>query len=106
MDDFTYSSCTITPENDATYTNPTEVTIGVRTDPALRAGDEVVLAVDGQEVAAQATSFQMQPVNRGTHTVQVTIRDGFGRVLCSASSAFHVIRPSLNSPARRRVTPH
>jgi hypothetical protein len=27
-------------------------------------------------------------------------------VLCSASSAFHVMRPSLNSPARRTATPH
>jgi hypothetical protein len=106
MDNFSYTSCTITPENDATFTNPPNVTIGVQTDPALRANDLVTLSVDGAEVAAHATNFVLEPADRGTHSVQVTIRDSFGRVLCSASSSFHVMRPTLNSPARRRPTPH
>jgi hypothetical protein len=102
MDDFNYSSCSISPENDATFTNPENVSIAVQTNPGLRPGDKVTLSVDGAQVAANATSFLMEPANRGTHSVQVTIRDNYGRVLCSASSSFHVIRPSVNSPARRR----
>ena len=106
MDDFSYTSCTISPENDVTFTNPQSVSIDVRTEPELRSGDEVSLSVDGTEVSAQATSFVMQPADRGTHTVQVTIRDSFGRVLCSASSSFHVLRPTMNAPGRRKPTPH
>jgi hypothetical protein len=102
MDDFNYSSCSISPENDASFTNPESVPIAVQTNPALRSGDKVTLTVDGAQVAANATSFLMEPAHRGTHSVQVTIRDSYGRELCSASSSFHVIRPSLNSPARRR----
>jgi hypothetical protein len=105
MDDFSYQSCTLSPENDATFTNPENVPIGVQLAPGLRPGDAVTLTIDGQ-VAANSTSYVLQPANRGTHSVQVTVKDRFGRVLCSSSSSFHVIRPTLNSPARRKATPH
>jgi hypothetical protein len=49
------------------------------------------------------------PVDRGTHTVSVTITDQNGKMMCSVNSVFHVMRPGLNSPAapnRPRPTPH
>ena len=107
MDDFSYSSCSISPEDGATFTNPQGVPIAVQTSPGLRAGDKVTLSVDGAEVARNATAYLLEPADRGTHSVQVTIKDNYGRVLCSASSSFNVFRPTLNSPARRpRPTPH
>jgi hypothetical protein len=105
MDDFSYRSCRLSPENDATFTNPQNVPIAVQLDPGLRPGDSVTLTIDGR-VIANATSYVLQPADRGSHSVQVTVKDRFGRVLCNASSSFHVMRPSLNSPARRKATPH
>jgi hypothetical protein len=101
MDDFSYSSCALTPANDSTFTNPENVQISLSSTPALRAGDRVTLSVDGQAIDGNRASYVLQPANRGTHSVQATIRDSFGRVLCSASTSFHVMRPSLNLPGRR-----
>jgi len=101
-DNFTYQSCGVTPEKDATFTNPEIVPISVVTSPALRPLDTVVLTVDGQSVGQPGiTSYTMQQPVRGTHTVAVTIKNRYGRMLCTVISSFHVMRPSLNSPGRR-----
>jgi hypothetical protein len=112
-DNFRYQSCAVTPENDSTFTNPESVTIAVVTNPAVRGSDRVNLSVDGQPAGEQGTtSYTMNaPVNRGTHTVSVSITDQNGRPLCSVNSVFHVMQPGLNSPARPnpnrpRPTPH
>jgi len=110
VDDFKYQSCTVSPRNDSTFTNPESVPISVVTAPSLRSLDTVTLTVDGQPAGQPGTtSFIMTPVNRGTHTVTVTITSQDGRVVCNSTSVFHVMRPSLNSPARPNVprpTPH
>lgn len=101
IDDFRYESCTISPENDATYTNPTNVPITATIVPPLRVGDVAQLTVDGKPVPRNATTAVLDPAYRGTHTAQITVKDQFGRTLCTGSSSFHVFRPSVNSPARR-----
>ena len=109
VDNFTYGSCTITPANDSTFNNPEMVPISVATSPPLRPNDTVIMNVDGQNIAPGTMNYTMTPVNRGTHTVSVTITSRTGRQVCSASTSFHVTRPSLNSPAnanRPRPTPH
>lgn len=100
IDDFRYTSCTLSPENDETFTNPTNVPISVSVEPALRVGDILQLSVDGKPAAANSMNTVLDPAYRGTHTAQVTIKDSFGRTLCSASVSFHVFRPSVNMPAR------
>jgi len=109
VDTFTYGSCTITPANDSTFNNPESVSISVSTSPPLRPRDTVILKVDGQDAPAGTMNFTMSPVNRGTHSVSVTITSSSGRPVCTASASFHVMRPSVNSPAngnRPRPTPH
>jgi len=108
VDNFTYGSCTVTPANDSTFNNPESVPISVATSPPLRPNDTVILKVDGQNAGPPGTmNFTMTPVNRGTHTVSVTITSRTGRQVCSASASFHVMRPSVNSPVNRpRPTPH
>lgn len=102
IDDFVYQTCRVTPENDATFTNPENVPIAVAITPNLRPFDTVTFLVNGQAVGPPGTmSYVMSPVNRGTHTVSVSIKNRFGKLLCTATSSFHVQRPSLNSPARR-----
>lgn len=100
-DTFSYQSCSLSPEQDATFTNPENVSVVVSTEPELRPGDVVALTVDGLLVSPNLRNHVISPVNRGSHTVQATVKDTFGRVLCTASTTFHVMRPSLNSPARR-----
>ena len=101
MDDFQYTSCSLSPENDATFTNPEGVPINVQLQPSLRARDVITLSVDGQ-VIGNSTSHVLQPAHRGSHTAQVSVKDSYGRELCSASTTFHVFRPSLNLPGRRQ----
>jgi hypothetical protein len=102
IDDFMYASCSISPTTDTTFTNPPDVPISVTTDPALRPGDEVSVTVDGKPVSgSDYSNYVYAPADRGSHTIQMTIKDGYGRTLCSASSTIHVFRPSLNMPGRR-----
>jgi hypothetical protein len=101
-DTFRYESCVLTPGAEQTFTNPESVSLGVQTKPPLRAGDVIDLRLDGAQVAGDRTqSYVLKPVPRGAHTLAVTVKDGYGRQLCGASSVFHVFQPSLNSPARQ-----
>jgi hypothetical protein len=102
MDDFVYTSCGVTPENDSTFVNPERVPIAIVATPNIRPFDTVIFLVNGQTVGQPGTiSHVMSPVNRGTHTVSVTIKNRYGKLMCTSTSSFHVQRPSLNSPARR-----
>jgi Domain of unknown function (DUF4124) len=101
MDDFKYSSCSVRPANDETFTNPESVAVSASTEPMPRSQDTMTLSVDGVVVATNNPSYLMNPADRGTHTVTLTMKDRFGRVLCSATSSFHVLKPSINMPRRR-----
>jgi hypothetical protein len=101
-DSFKYDSCTLTPANDSTFTNPEAVEISLVTAPPLRPSDLVVLTVDGQTVGTPgASTYRMSPAYRGTHVVAANVTNQAGLVVCSTSASFNVIRPSLNSPGRR-----
>jgi hypothetical protein len=101
MDDFKYSSCSVRPANDETFVNPESVSIGASTEPLQRPVDTMTITLDGAVVATNNPSYLMTTADRGSHTVTVTMTDRFGRVLCTASSTFHVQRPSINLPKRR-----
>jgi len=104
MDDFSYSSCAITPSNDTSYTKAESVSVGVALIPPLRSEDTIAVTVDGQPIPGgpNAMSATLTTVFRGTHTVAAVVKNRYGKTLCEATSAFHVLRPSLNSPNRRR----
>jgi hypothetical protein len=102
--DFRYSDCSLSPRNDETFTNPSSVSVSVSLLPALRPGDQVDLRVDGARVGGPTTlSFGVAQPFRGAHSVSLTIKDGYGKTLCTANTTFHVFRPSLNAPARRKI---
>jgi hypothetical protein len=104
MDDFRYASCAVTPTNDTSFTNPESINVGVALSPALRATDTITVTVDGQPIPGgpNALSAELTTVYRGSHTIAAIVKNRYGKTLCQATAAFHVIRPSLNSPARRR----
>lgn len=105
-----YQSCAISePTPDQMYMNTDTVTAGVTTQPAVRPGDTAVVTLDGQRVPgvpASGGQFTISPVDRGTHSIQVTIQDPNGAAICSSPAVtFHVHQPSLQSPTRP-IKPH
>lgn len=100
MDDFSYTNCSLSPGNDESFTNPESVPVSVTTEPAMRPGDVLQLSIDGKPIAPNVSQAALAPAYRGTHTAQVTIKNSFGRVLCSSSVQFHVFQPSVNMPGR------
>jgi hypothetical protein len=97
-----YQSCAITePLADATLYAPEAVTISVGTSPQLRPGDQLSVTLDGAtlQAAGNALSFQADAPERGTHTLNATVRDASGKIVCSSPGlSFNVQRPSLLSP--------
>jgi hypothetical protein len=84
--------------------NTDTVTAGVVVQPAVRPGDTAIVTLDGQRVPgvpASGGQFTISPVDRGTHSIQVSVQDSNGANVCtSAAVTFHVQQPSLQSPTR------
>ncbi len=98
-----YQSCSITePTNEQAYLNTDTVTAGVTVSPAVRPGDTVVVTLDGSlvpGVPANGGQFSISPVDRGTHAIQMVVKDPEGTTVCSSTSVtFFVRQPSLQSP--------
>jgi Domain of unknown function (DUF4124) len=105
-----YQSCAISaPTNDQVFVNTYEVTAGVLVQPSVRPGDTAVVTLDGQTVPgvpASGGQFTISPVDRGTHSIQMEVKDSTGATVCSSATVtFHVQQPSLQSPTRP-IKPH
>lgn len=103
---FRYTSCAVTkPANDETLPNAYTASTAWRIDPPLRPGDRVTVALDGKLLAGvdpTATSYTIAQIDRGTHSLMVSILDPDGRGVCQSSAVtFHVRQPSLLAPTRR-----
>jgi hypothetical protein len=105
---FQYESCSMVPANDQTFQSPEAVNVSLATTPRLRSGDRVRLTIDGTQVGNGEAGTVLSQPDRGSHTATAEVVDSAGKVMCSASTTFHVQRPSLNSPLRQappRPTP-
>jgi len=105
-----YAGCAVaSPADDESLTNVDAVTIAVRTDPALRPGDQIYILIDGALVnngAATGNSYTLSPVERGTHTVQAVVKNSSGGLMCqSPGITFHVHLPSIQNPVNP-IRPH
>jgi len=105
-----YQTCVVSePVNDQVYMNTSTVTAGVLTQPAVRPGDTAIVTLDGQRVPgvpANGGQFTISPVDRGTHSIQMTVQDLSGATVCSSAAVtFHVHQPSVQSPTRP-IRPH
>jgi hypothetical protein len=104
-----YQSCAITqPSPESDLFAPESVNVSVRTSPALRAGDQVAVSVDGVALqpVGDGSAFQISAPDRGTHSISAEVHGADGTLLCSAAVvSFSVQRPSLNSPLSP-VKPH
>jgi hypothetical protein len=105
-----YAGCAVSsPADDESLTNVESVTIAVRTDPALRPGDQIYILIDGalaNNGAATGNSYTLSPVERGTHTVQAVVKNSNGGLMCqSPGITFHVHLPSIQNPVNP-IRPH
>jgi Domain of unknown function (DUF4124) len=105
-----YQSCSISePTSEQVYMNTSTVTAGVTVQPAVRPGDTAVVTLDGQRVPgvpAAGGQFEISPVDRGAHSIQMTVQDSTGTTVCSSAAVtFYVRQPSLQSPTQP-VRPH
>jgi len=109
----TYEACLIAqPASQHAFYAPEQVIVNIELVPALHAGDQLTVTVDGQALAPADPSginFAMQAPDRGAHTVTAVVHDPSGRTVCRAPPVtFYVQRPSLlspQSPARGRSVP-
>lgn len=103
-----YARCEIgTPLDDVALVNVNSVSASVRLEPQLRAGDRVTMVLDGKAVQepGSSTSFTLEPIHRGTHSLLARVEDAEGRLLCETPTIrFHVRQPSLLQPNRRAPT--
>lgn len=102
-----YQSCAVSqPTADQVFLSTYSVTVVVSTSPSLRPGDRVVVTLDGRPLtdrAGPSTSISINPIDRGTHSVEATIQDSNGQTVCStASTTFHVRQASLLSPQHQK----
>ncbi|MCP5208687.1 MAG: DUF4124 domain-containing protein [Hahellaceae bacterium] len=74
----------------------------VSVKPALANGQILKLKVNGKEVSSgNATSIQIENLERGTHTFSAEITDKSGAVVASDLSTFTIHKPTAKKPAPR-----
>jgi hypothetical protein len=91
----------VTPSHDETFRERT-VPVAVMVTPQLKPGQKLVYLLDGVPVSEPTTqtSFAMTEVERGTHTIGVSIVDEAGDERGSAPPVtVHVKPPQVDNPA-------
>jgi len=106
-----YDSCAVVqPAEDQVLIDVDRVTVAVQTVPAKRPRDHIVVHYDLQQLEAtspEQSTFEISPVDRGTHAVSAVVYSAQGDILCrTAKLTFHVRQASMlapqnpNNPAR------
>ncbi len=83
------------PQNDGTVRSaPGTLSVAMQISPALRSNHEVVVMLDGKQVAkGKSTSISVSNVDRGTHSLSAKIVDAAGKAVVSSSTiTFHMKR--------------
>jgi hypothetical protein len=107
---FKYTECVVVaPGNDQTFNAVNSVNASLRISPGLVPGHRLQVFLDGQAYGAWpagALTAMLENINRGTHTLAVTVLDEGKQPVCTGPTiTFHVRQPSLLSPARPRPQP-
>ncbi len=91
----------VTPSHDETFRDRT-VPVAVMVTPQLKGAQRLVYLLDGVPVSEPTTqaSYAMTDVDRGTHTIGVTVIDDAGNEYGSAPPVtVHVKPPQVDNPA-------
>jgi hypothetical protein len=97
----TYTCQVTQPTNDQSFPNVTSVTVGAQISPFPHAGDQGFLLLDGARVPNwSGGSVTIDPIDRGTHSLQAIVQDSSGKVVCqSVTVSFTVLQASVLNPA-------
>ncbi len=93
----------VAPANDESiWVNNGDVTVSLIVEPSLdtERGDQVILRLDGEAVSEprNSTTFQLNNLSRGTHTLNAEVVDGNGATLTSTGTVtFHLHRASIQN---------
>lgn len=99
-----YQVTITSPVNDESIrANAGDVTVALYVTPVLNAkrADQLLIEVDGREQGdlIATVDFVLSNLDRGTHTVKVSVVDNKGKILASSKSViFHLQRYSLPRP--------
>jgi hypothetical protein len=75
--------------------NTGNVSISVNSEPSLRSGHRILITMNGKELSkGTGKSVSLTNVDRGTHTVTVSIIDSSSNTIISTSSSFSILRAS------------
>jgi Domain of unknown function (DUF4124) len=87
------------PTSKATIWYTDQVPVSVSLTPALRSGDTLTYHLDGQTIGPTSdTSVTFKNVERGEHTVSVTLNAANGASLSANPVTFYVRQKSIISP--------
>jgi hypothetical protein len=81
--------------NETIRDNNGNIAVVIDLEPVLRPGDHILLFMDDKEVVKgkTKTSFALNNVDRGSHTIRATVVDKTGAALISSKSViFHLHR--------------
>ena len=72
-------------------------------EPQLKSNQSLSWTLDGTALSnqANATSFTLEDVPRGTHTIMATVEDQSGESKSTEPVTFYVMRTNLLSPQRK-----
>jgi hypothetical protein len=112
--DNAYRGCAIAdPRDGAEFASIDVLNVTVRTNPAVRSGDQIYILMDGSALNGgnpTGSQFSISPVDRGSHTLQAVVRDGSGNLMCqSPAVTVEIHQNSLLNPANpqnRAPRPH
>ena len=92
---FNYELAISKPANDSTIVNSTDVVVSVSVQPALKSayGHKLRYQLGAQSVTSQKASMTFKNVDRGSHSISVSVVDSNGEVVSPAASVqFHMKR--------------
>jgi hypothetical protein len=96
-DEFKYQKLEILspPDNETIFINTTKISIEIKVFPGINRGANHRLQIlwDGQVLAENQLTYQIEQAERGEHTIKAQIVDQNNQVLISATSVVHVKQP-------------
>ncbi|MEJ2575037.1 MAG: DUF4124 domain-containing protein [Gammaproteobacteria bacterium] len=85
-EDYTSLAITEPADNSAFRNNAGQINVKLALDPALQQGDAIVILLDGKEIGrGRSTALSLSNVDRGTHSLQASVKDADGTTLISSN---------------------
>jgi hypothetical protein len=93
----------VSPANQETITGNQPINVNLALEPQLKSNQSLSWTLDGTALSnqANATTFTLEDVPRGTHTIMATVEDPSGESKSAEPVTFYVMRTNLLSPQRK-----